>query len=208
MNKTLVAWALALGVAMPAAAATGVFGSYLAIDTDGAGATAPTWYGAQQPGSQWLSAFGGANLGSFALGSTATLAGAELLTWKNGGGDITGATLNWRVDGGSYQSIAIGWTANSTFTDVAGNTFINWGDQKWAGLSTSSTNFLAGLSAGTHTLQVYFTGLSNEGNRDSGSAANPFSASFAVTSPVPEPASPMLLFAGLALLAVLKRRRA
>lgn len=207
MTKHSIAWAALLALSLPAAAGTGAFGSYLAVDTDGPGAAAATWYGASQPGSQTLTSLNGLNLGSFSIGSTATLSGAELLTWKNSGGDVTGAVLHWRVDGGSYQDIAINWTANASFTDRAGNTFTNGGDQKWAGLTNTSANFLAGLTAGSHTLQVYFTALTNEGNRDSGSAANPFAASFSVTSPVPEPGSAPLLLAGAALLAVLRRTR-
>ena len=207
MKKTSIAWAALLALSLPAAAGTGVFGSYLGVDADGPGAAAATWYGASQPGSLLLTGYSGVDLGSFQVGSTATLAGAELLTWKNGGGDVTGAVLHWRVDGGNYQDIAINWTANASFTDRAGNTFTNGGDQKWAGLTSTSANFLAGLSAGSHTLQVYFTALTNEGNRDSGSAASPFAASFTVTSAVPEPGSAALLLVGAGLLAVRRRSR-
>jgi hypothetical protein len=196
-----------VAAAVPAWAGTGVFGSYLAIDPDGPGAAAATWYGASQPGSNLLTAFNGVNLGSFLLGSTATLAGGELLSWKNGTGNVTGGVLRWRVDSGAFQDIVINFTANSTFTDRAGNTFSNAGDQRWASLATTSTNFLSGVAAGAHTLQVYFTAFTNEGNRDSGSAASPFSANFTVTSPVPEPTSAALMLAGMALIALRRRQR-
>lgn len=206
MNKTLGLCALLLAAALPAAAATGVFGSYLAIDPDGDGATTATWFGGQQPGSRLLNSFNGASLGSFQLGATATLSGAEMLTWKNGGSDVTGGVLNWRVDGGAYQSVALNFTSNATFVDRAGNSFGNAGDQRWASLA-SAPNFLSGLAVGTHTLQVYFTAFTNQGQQLSGSAANPFTANFSVVSPVPEPGSLGLLLAGMGVIAWKHRAR-
>ena len=207
MIRRLCASVALVAAAVPAWAGTGVFGSYLAIDPDGPGAATATWYGASQPGSNQLTAFNGLNLGSFLLGSTATFAGGELLSWKNGGGNVTGGVLRWRVDGGAFQDIAINFTANSTFTDRAGNTFTNAGDQRWASLSSTNTNFLSGVAAGAHTLQVYFTAFTNEGNRDSGSAASPFTPNLTVTSPVPEPARAALLLAGLGRIALRRRQR-
>ncbi|TDM06891.1 MAG: hypothetical protein C4K60_16280 [Ideonella sp. MAG2] len=195
-----------LAASLPATAATGVFGSFVAIDPDGAGAASSTWYGTQQPGAVKLTDFEGLNLGSFAQGATATISGGELLTWKNGGSDVTGAVLNWRVDGGAWQSISIGFTSNATFNDAAGNTFTNGGDQKWAQLSNTTTNFLSGLAAGNHTLDIYFNSNTNEGSRFSGSVANPFTANFAVTA-VPEPTSLAMLMGGLAMVGAARRRR-
>ncbi|RTL43902.1 MAG: PEP-CTERM sorting domain-containing protein [Burkholderiales bacterium] len=206
MIRRLLASAALVVAALPSWAGTGVFGSYLAIDPDGPGAAAATWYGATQPGPATLTAFNGVNLGTFVLGSTATIAGGELLSWKNGTGNVTGGVLHWRVDSGTFQDLTINFTANSTFVDRAGNTFSNTGDQRWAALASTSTNFLAGVAAGAHTLQVYFTAFTNEGNRDSGSVTAPFSANFTVTSAVPEPGSAALLLAGMGLIAFRRRQ--
>lgn len=213
MKKSFWAWAWAgaagLAASLPAVAGTGVFGSYLAVDVDGPGLAAATWFGASQPGPSVLTAFNGADLGSFVSGATATLAGAELLTWKNGTGDVTGAVLHWRVDGGSYNDLTINWTANvsnGSLVDRAGNVTSTAGNQKWANLAITNVNFLSGLPAGVHSLQVYLTAFTNEGNRDSGSAASPYAATFTVTPAVPEPGRLPLLLAGAGVLAVLVRR--
>lgn len=208
MIRRLLASVALVAAALPSwAQNTGVFGSYLAIDPDGPGSATATWYGASQPGPAVLTAFNGLNLGSFVLGSTATIAGGELLSWKKNSGNVTGGVLRWRVDSGAFQDIAINFTADRPFVDRAGNTFSNSGDQRWAALTNTSTNFLSGVAAGAHTLQVYFTAFTNEGNRDLGSAASPFSANFTVTSPVPEPGSAALLLAGMGLIALRRRAR-
>ena len=207
MKAKLSAMVLALATSLSAVADTGVFGSYVAIDADGAGSASYTWYGAQQPGPNTLVGFDGLDLGSFAQGASATIAGAELLTWKNGGSNVTGGLLHWRIDGGAWQNVSIGFTSNAAFNDAAGNTFSGAGDQKWAQLASSNIDFLTGLAAGTHTLNVYFSSLTNAGDRLSGSAADPFSANFAVTA-VPEPASLAMMLGGLALVGAAVRRRA
>jgi hypothetical protein len=211
MNNKIKWWAaagLAWVAVAPAYADTGIFGSYVAIDPDGPGAGALVWYGAQQPGPSSLTSFNGLDLGSFVQGSVATIAGAEVLTWKNSGADVTGALLNWTVTGSAFQSQAIGWTADAPFNDAAGNAFgaAGSGDQKWAQLS-APVNFLAGLAPGNHVLTVYLQSTTTWGDRFSSNGGANFSASFKVTSPVPEPSGYGMLAVGLAALMLHLRRR-
>lgn len=211
LTRTLLA-AAALAGSMAAQADAGIFGSYVAIDKDGPGANAYVWYGAQQPGSNMLSAFNGLDIGSYTVGDQAYISGGEVLTFKNNGSDVTGALLNWRVDGGAFQAVNIGFTANAQFNDAAGNSFNGNGDQKWAELSLPDIDFLSGVDAGTHTLEIFFSAsTANDGTLFSSNNGSNFVGHFAVEDAppvgnVPEPASLALISLGLGTLAVARRR--
>ncbi len=198
-SKSILA-AIALATMGAAHAATGIFGNYVAIDPDGPGAAGYTFYGGLQPGPNLLTPFAGLNLGSYTVGSVATIAGAEVLTWKNNGGDVTGANLMWAVDGNPLAPVAINWTANATFNDAASNTFTGNGDQKWAQLTNTSINFLQGATPGAHTLTVQFAINTNGGVQSSAA----YTARFEVT-PVPEPSAFVLMALGLSGLLVRRR---
>ena len=131
---------------------------------------------------------------------------ADLFVWKNGGGDVTGARAYWRVDGGAWQELTLNWASNVPLT-IPGTSSTTGGgeDQSWRTVGRQA-NFLAGASAGQHTLQVYFKALTNEGDRLNGSAAAPFSASFSVSA-VPEPTTSALWVAGLAAVGLGAARR-
>ena len=185
-------------------ASTGTFGSYIGID-DGSG-SGNVWYGGNQPGPTSLEAFNGKWLGDYTIGDVMNLSGAELLTWKNGGGDVTGAMIHFSI----YETTAapvtwntttINFSNNAPFNDAAGNNFTNTGDQKWAAI-TATPDILYGVGNGLYDLAVYFEASSNEGTLYDNNGGSNYVAQFRVGpgGPVsPEPSTFLLLFVGLLL---------
>ena len=169
--------------ASSAHAAVGLFGSYIGVDG--------TWYGASQPGSNYLTAFDGTDLGSYNVGDNLLLTGAELLTYKNGGSDVTQGHIFYNVHDqgvgpGSFTDVTVNWTSNAPFNDAANNFFNNSGDQKWSGIS-STPDLLTGLGAGSYEVEVYLMINSSEGDiYDSHGGAN-YVATFTVSSPAAIP---------------------
>ena len=194
-------------------ASTGTFGSYIGID-DGSG-SGNVWYGGNQPGPTSLEAFNGKWLGDYTIGDVMNLSGAELLTWKNGGGDVTGAMIHFSI----YETTAapvtwntttINFSNNAPFNDAAGNNFTNTGDQKWAAI-TATPDILYGVGNGLYDLAVYFEATSNEGTLYDNNGGNNYVAQFRV-GPGPPPGSPepstlLILIGGLLPLLGLGRRR-
>lgn len=142
--------------------------------------------------------FNGLNLGSFNPATdTLTLIGGGVLTFKNDSSDVTGTFINYSIDGGSFQSMALPFNQDN----VNGNS----GDQRWA--STSGVvNLLTGLSNGSHTIAFFASGNTNNVNVapqifDSNGNSN-YTANFTV---VPEPST--YAVGGLALLAVCFQQR-
>jgi len=91
--------------------------------------------------------FDGSSLG---VVTTLELNGAEVYTFKNGGADVTGAFINYRV-----------YEASSTppsFTEQSlnfGSDLSNPGDQRWE-TNSLSIDLLSGLSPGDYKFEVYF----------------------------------------------------
>ena len=148
------------------------------------------------------------------MGDNLLLTGAELLTYKNGGSDVTQGHIFYNVHDqgvgpGSFTDVTVNWTSNAPFNDAANNFFNNSGDQKWSGIS-STPDLLTGLGAGSYEVEVYLMINSSEGDiYDSHGGAN-YVATFTVSSPaaIPEPAACLLaLFGALTWLALGRRRR-
>lgn len=78
-----------------------------------------------------------ASIGTFnpTVGDSLTLLGGDVLTFKNGTDNITGAAINYRIDGGSFQTFSL--TFNQDNVNGAG------GDQRWHGEGATSICSLA-----------------------------------------------------------------
>lgn len=179
--------------------ATGIFGSYLQITT-----STTTVYKGEAFGS--VANIQGANFGTFSLTDTLSLTQSQINTFKNGGGDVTGGQMQYRVyfsSGvpGSFTTVGYGFQSNATFTNLAGSTVTGFGDQAWG--NTTPINLL-GLTSGNgaYTLEVFFRAFTNEGDRFSNNGGSNFKANFTV---VPEPSSAALGLLGAVFM--LRRRR-
>ena len=141
----------------------------------------------------------GPSLGTFTQGvDTLTLNGGEVLTYKNSGADVTGAYVEYSIDGGAFISYSLAFNQDN----VNGN----GGDQRWYS-DGENVNLLNGLSTGTHTLSVYFYDNNNvDGSDYVSNGAHNYNALFTITA-VPEPAVTYVATAGFGLLFLLRRRR-
>ncbi|WOO41354.1 PEP-CTERM sorting domain-containing protein [Rubellicoccus peritrichatus] len=201
MKKVIVL--LSLFAVSQAHAASGIFGAYLSFDVDSVIST----YGENQPGPNTTTGYNGSDLGTVNTGESVTLSFAEVLTFKNGGSDVTGASINFRVyetgsPSGVFTETGINFGSNAPFTDIAGNNFTNAGDQSWNNITTS-TDVANGLSAGNYTVEVFWKATSTDGDHFVNNGGSNYTATFEV---VPEPSTYAALF-GLAVLGLAAWRR-
>ncbi|MDB4354218.1 PEP-CTERM sorting domain-containing protein [Akkermansiaceae bacterium] len=189
--------------------AVGFFGSYINVTTH----TSALWYDLTPPGGGRASDpadFAGHDFGTFDPGTqTLTLTGAEGLTFKNSGGDVTGINFNYSIQptGGThvFTEVGVGFSNNATFADAAGTTYSGGGDQKWSDSSGwAPVDILSGLADGTYEIQVFLRGTSNEGDFFASNGGSNYTATFTVAA-VPEPSSALL--GSLALIGLIRRRR-
>lgn len=206
MKKIIISLAVS-SLGPVAFGAAGIYDQFLFTSTNGT--TVDTFFdiGATTANTD----FDGANLGTFNSGDTLQLGGQQK-SFKNNGSDVTAHTLHYRIDGGSFQTVALNFQWNNGDGGAPAG-LNNPGDQQWGGdvqggnaTFTVSSDILSGLSNGAHTLEV-FSSITTNGtdaavtifNNNGGSN---YSATFTV---VPEPSSAALL--GLGGLALILRRR-
>jgi hypothetical protein len=154
------------------------------------------------------------NLGTFLQSDTLDLDGGSYLTFKNGGADVTGTTLSYRITPGATGSGSYAPAISLPFNEdnVNGAT----GDQRWS-LESGTTNLIAGLAPGTYTLSVYgaatvtgaYTTFSPSGNgtlyeNNGGGGTLDYSATFTV---VPEPSAWAMMLGGVGFLVAFQRLR-
>ena len=142
-----------------------------------------------------------ASLGSFNpfAGDTLLLIGGEALTFKNNGTDVTGAFVNYSIDGGVFSSISLTFNEDN----VGGGT----GDQRWAN-TDFAVDLLSGQTLGTHTLSFYISATTNGVDADpvifDNNGGSNFNSTFTV---VPEPSTWAMLLCGFGILLGVQRRR-
>lgn len=203
MMKRLIVLSMAV-FGLESFAASGIWGSFVQLTANGG---SPQWYDVGY--SSALPNLQGANLGTFdtTLGNTLVLSGGEVDIYKDGPDDVTGANVSWRVwsgtEGGSFSTIALGWTSNEPFNNAAGDAAGVGGslDQKWAQIA-STPNVLQGLTPGTYTLEIYLDAPFNFGTHYSNNGGANYEATFTV---VPEPSTYALAAVGLVAIGIRRR---
>lgn len=158
-------------------AAWDIFQSYVILDS-GSG----DQYLAGGLNADGASAFSGTDLGDFTASDALTLNGGELKTYKNGGSNVCGGTLNYRVYAsgdtpGAFTALALPFSAN-----------LSGSDQKWAATG-QAIDLLDALTAGDYVLELYWEADGNDSNPsgcgetqyDSDSGNN-FTATFSILS--------------------------
>ena len=151
-----------------AVAGTGIFESY--IDLNG------QFYDMQA--STANPDFQGFNLGTFSANGTLTFNGGEIKTFKNGGGNVTGAELDYRIF--RQGSGAPGF---STFNLPFNTNLSNPGDQSWR--TTGSTLNVIPIgstsrAAGIYNFEVFGKAFTNEGDRFSNNGGANYIATFII----------------------------
>lgn len=200
--------ATALTFATSSPGAVGIFGSYIGLNLNGTG---NSWYGAQEWGTD-IQNFNLANLGTLNyLTDSAQISGFQVQTFKSGGGDITGANLQYRVfkvgeTPGTYSIVNAGFLSNAPFTAAQGSSASGGGDQNWGVNPPASLgNLLSGISTnGIYNVEVFFEATSNEGTQFSNNGGSNFVATMNV---VPEPSTYALIALGTAFILWRIRRR-
>lgn len=211
MKKITLGILTALVAASASFATSGIFGTGVVINNNGT----QTLYEATLLGdgrhdpvgsSPTLNTtgFDSVDLGDFdTTTDTLVLNGGGILTFKNGTDNVTGASVFYSINGGSFTEISLSFNEDN----VNGN----GGDQRWYS-DGSSIDLLDGLGVGDHTIAVFFEApftfdFGSGTHTDNNSASN-YVADFSITA-VPEPGAFALLAGlfGLSFVA-LKRRKA
>ena len=146
----------------------GIFKAYIILDVNNTG----TQY------------YGGANYGDgnpefngydFGSPTSLTLKGAEVNTFKNGSSDVFSTYLNYEVyKDGEEQNVYSGFSL--PFDQDLGN-----GDQRWAETNTSIDLLALMTSAGTWNIEVYWSAVTNEGDKYYNDNGNNYIATLTVT---------------------------
>lgn len=203
LNLMLALGAL-LSLTATSPAATGIFGSYVEIWN---GATSTIYKGENFSS---VANFQGATLGSYNISDTLLIGNSQIDTFKNGGGDVFGGEMQYRVyktgnTPGTFNTQPYSFQANATYTDLGGMSITGFGDQAWGNTNDINLLSLAVSGNGEYTIELFFKATSNEGDKFSNNGGNNFKATFNL---IPEPSTYALVAVGLCGLVLLRRRAA
>lgn len=151
--------------------------------------------------------FQGSDLGSFDVATGGTLRlGGQGKSFKNGGSNVTGMQLMYRV----FQGAPTGSFTTLSYAFQIDNVGGTPGDQQWgtdvAGSNATAfftSEILSGLANGSYSLEVFSQITTNGGTIPNDNGGSGFVASFTV---VPEPSRAVLACLGLGAL-IMRRRR-
>lgn len=150
--------------------------------------------------------FQGTNLGSYTTSNSLVL-GGQGKSYKNGGSNVTGMRLYYRL----WQGTASGSFSQLGYNFQIDNVAGVGGDQQWGtdvagsnGTAFDTGNLLTGLASGFWNLEVYSEISTNGGPIANNNGGSNFTATFSVL-PVPEPSRAILLLLGG--VGILSRRR-
>ena len=182
MKKFYALILLAAGVlfSFQAEAASGIFQTYIVIDTDGPGPNSNSFL-AGGINSDLAPTYDGTAFGTVAA---LVLNGGEVKTYKNSGSDVYGAEIFYSVEAvgtghSSYTAINLPFDSN-----IGGAPFEE--DQKWQE-AAAGIDLVSGLAPGDYELQVFWKATSSDGDHyDSNFSAN-FTGTFTVAAPAAVP---------------------
>jgi len=144
-------------------AGSGLFDAYAILNIKGAGNTYRQY-----------SSFNAWNIGSFASGETLVLNGAQIKTYKNGGSNVTGGQIAYKI----YRT---GASASFSYINLPfGENYPTPGDQRWEN-NTANINVLSGLTPGNYTLEVYWQAYSSDGDHYYSNGGSNYKATFTIT---------------------------
>ncbi|WP_417428663.1 T9SS type A sorting domain-containing protein [Halpernia sp.] len=145
----------------------GIYETYVILNINSAG---NSYYDAQATTGN--TDFNGANLGTFYNTQSLVFAGGQIKTWKNGGADVTGANVYYKV----YKTgdVAAFTTLNAGFKSDDGG-----GNQTWE-KADGTTNILSGLTNGDYNLEVYFDAPTSVGTKYSNNGGPNYKATFTI----------------------------
>lgn len=164
--KRIFTLLLTVGIVQLVSAASGVFEYYLDTKLNGTSKNHGNYSGG--------TSFVGSNLGNVpSTSSTLIIDIVGLKTFKNGGSDVTAATLFYRVYKQGASAPAYTAVNMPFFANLGGA-----GDQEWQQGTDVNLLTAPNMTTGTYNVDVYITASTSDGGASYGSSGSPLTATF------------------------------